>query len=273
MKISLNKEKKREKSNYGSPTSKLAFHLTIFSLKPIGNHGRCPPRPLSPPVALGLPFKRNAPGRHITGDARCAFFGEIRARRGGMHKFLMLVNTTIFFKDFIPPAQLDRPQNDQIALPLRSPPVARPVLSLPRRARVFLVDCCVCFIGRRSSNATMYFIFYFFRRSIRRPERRDNTPPHIPPRSRLLTDIPPTAIADYRLVVVSPHPVAATLSKPKAPSLSLFSFFGRSIRPPKRRENAPPLRYSPARHRTHLLTFNAADLRLVVVSIHRVAAT
>jgi hypothetical protein len=51
------------------------------------NHGRCPPPPLPPPVALRHPFKRNALGRHITGNARCAYFGEIQARGGGMHKF------------------------------------------------------------------------------------------------------------------------------------------------------------------------------------------
>jgi hypothetical protein len=34
-------------------------------------------------------------------------------------------------------------------------------------------------------------------------------PPHVPPRSRLLYNIPQTTNANYRLVVVSPHPVAA----------------------------------------------------------------
>ncbi len=40
----------------------------------IRNHGRCPPPPLLPPVALRRPFKPDAPGRHITGDAVCAHF-------------------------------------------------------------------------------------------------------------------------------------------------------------------------------------------------------
>ncbi len=35
---------------------------------------------------LWCPFKCNAPGRHITGDAVCACFVEIQAR-GGIDKF------------------------------------------------------------------------------------------------------------------------------------------------------------------------------------------
>jgi hypothetical protein len=65
--------------------------------------------------------------------------------------------------DFIPPStQLDCPHNDQDVLPLHSLPVARPVLSLPHCTHVFLVDCCMCFIGWRLSKARMSFIFDSF---------------------------------------------------------------------------------------------------------------
>jgi hypothetical protein len=37
--------------------------------------------------------------------------------------------------------RIDRLQHDHISSPLRSPPVARPFIYLPRRARVFLVGC------------------------------------------------------------------------------------------------------------------------------------
>jgi hypothetical protein len=37
--------------------------------------------------------------------------------------------------------RIDRLQHDHISSPLRSPPVARPFMYLPRRARVFLVGC------------------------------------------------------------------------------------------------------------------------------------
>jgi hypothetical protein len=151
----------------------------------------------------------NQPACHIVVGTVCARFVEIQARGGGMQKNLMLVNTTNYFRSFIPPAQFDCLQNDQIVPPLCSLPVALPVQSLPRHARLPLVDCCVCFIGRRPSKATMYYIFDFCCCSIRCPEQRDNTPPHVPPRSHLLSNIPQTANANYRLVVVSPHPVAA----------------------------------------------------------------
>jgi hypothetical protein len=52
------------------------------------NHGRCPPPPLPPPVALRRPFKRNVPGPHITSNAWCSFLEEKFERGGGgMHKF------------------------------------------------------------------------------------------------------------------------------------------------------------------------------------------
>jgi hypothetical protein len=61
-------------------------------------------------------------------------------------------------------------------------------------------------------------------------------------------------------------------SKPKAPSFSLFLFFGRPIGPPKQRVNIPPLCYSPACSLPYLSPFAATNLWLVVVSTHQVVA-
>ncbi len=127
-------------------------HQYFFPVKPIGNHGCCPPPLLPPTVALGHPFKCKAPGRHVTGNPRCAFFGEIQARGGGMHQFLMLVNTTIYFKISSPPPNLIVP----IMIKSRSP-------CAPRRLCILSYPSLLCvIIGRQPSKATMYFIFDFF---------------------------------------------------------------------------------------------------------------
>jgi hypothetical protein len=45
--------------------------------------------------------------------------------------------------------------------------------------------------------------------SIRRSKQRDNTPPHVPPRSPLLFNTPLIVDANFWLVVVSLHQTAA----------------------------------------------------------------
>jgi hypothetical protein len=87
----------------------------------------------------------------------------------------------IYFIIFYPPLPTRPPQNDQMQPPLRSPTVASRILSLSRRARVFLVGCCIFLTRREPSKATTSFIFDFFSPSIRRPVPGDNTPPHVPP--------------------------------------------------------------------------------------------
>ncbi len=127
-----------QKYCYAKVTTKIAIvprqnlhstSLLFFSVKQIRNHGCCSPPPLPLPVALGHPLKQNVPGRHITGNARCAFFGEIQERGGGMHKFLMLVNTIIYFRILSPPPNSIVP----ITIKLRSPctPHRSRVLSYP----------------------------------------------------------------------------------------------------------------------------------------------
>jgi hypothetical protein len=66
------------------------------------------------------------------------------------------INFILFFTS----TELDRLQNDHIAPPLRSPPATHHLLSIPRRARVFLVGCCVAFVVWRPSKVTTYFFFH-----------------------------------------------------------------------------------------------------------------
>jgi hypothetical protein len=59
----------------------LAFHLTptyFFLCDRIRNHWHWLPPPLPPLVALQCSFKHNAPGHHITGNARCTFLEEFK---------------------------------------------------------------------------------------------------------------------------------------------------------------------------------------------------
>ncbi len=79
--------------------------------------------------------------------------------------------------------------------------------------------------------------FRLFCRSIRRPEQRDNTPPHVPHRLRLLSNAPPTVDANFWLVVVSP--IKWWPYKSKGLPISLI-FFCRSIRQPKWYDDIPP---------------------------------
>jgi hypothetical protein len=58
---------------------------------------------------------------------------------------------------FFTSSELDPHKIDQIVLPLRSPPIVHHFLSLRRRARVFLVGCCVVFDVWRPPKATTYF--------------------------------------------------------------------------------------------------------------------
>jgi hypothetical protein len=179
-----------------------------------------------------------------------------RSRIGLIVEFCRVPNR---FPNQVPPAKLDHPQNNQIALPLCSWLVVRPVQSLICRACMPLVDFCVCFIGQRPSKATMYFILYYFHGSIF-ARNEETTTPHMlcPGRvSSLICLRPLTPTIGWLLC----HPIRWRPSKPNAPQLSLFLFFGRSIRPPKGWENIPPFviaqcTIAPTSYPSMLLTFS-----------------
>jgi hypothetical protein len=66
-------------------------------------------------------------------------------------------------------------------------------------AASFWLVVALIIIDRRPFKAAVYFIFIFFRRSIRRPKQWDGVPPHAPRPARLRSNTPPTASADYRV--------------------------------------------------------------------------
>jgi len=76
-------------------------------------------------------------------------------------KIINLTRASILFNS-LPPSNSDRPQNDQTPLPLHFPPVARPVLSIPCRSRVYLVGCCIqsSIGGRLRPRRILFFIFF-----------------------------------------------------------------------------------------------------------------
>ncbi len=59
------------------------------------------------------------------------------------------------------------------------------------------------------SKARTNFCCHFFSSTICNSKQRDNTPPHIPPRSPFLFNAPSTVNANFWLVVVSPHQTVA----------------------------------------------------------------
>ena len=64
-------------------------------------------------------------------------------------------------------------------------------------------------INWRPSKATMYFYFFYFLPLHSTPQTMGQRPPHVPPRSRLLSNAPLTVDDNFRLVIVSPHQTAA----------------------------------------------------------------
>ncbi len=141
-----------------------------------------------------------------------------RLSKGGMQGFLLTLwsgGETIFFSkhiDFILiwyTTKLNCPQTIDSHFPALPSPVTTLLLHLLLCASVLLVGCCVIFIRWRPSKAMAYFRCHFFSSSICRSKQRDNTPPHILPRSPLLFNAPPTVDANFWLVVVSPHQTAA----------------------------------------------------------------
>ncbi len=151
------------------------------------------------------------------------------SKGGGMHKCLTLVNTTIYFRISSPRPTRSSPKQSNRAPPVL--PAGRMSCPIPPPSRPCAFSWLLCvYDGSAAVLGHNVFYYWFFWHSICHPEWRDSTPSHILPWSCLLSDIPQTPNTGYWLAVVSSirwHP-----SKPNAPLLSLFSFFGCSIWPP-----------------------------------------
>jgi hypothetical protein len=97
-------------------------------------------------------------------------------------------------------------------------------------------------INWRPSKATMYFYFFIFCRSIRRPKQWDNVPhTFCPGRVSSPTPLSPSTTTFGWLLC---PPIKRRPSKAKGPPIYLI--FCRLIRPPKRRATVLPTRSDPA---------------------------
>ncbi len=150
------------------------------------------------------------------------------------------------------------PKNDGIVLPLRLQLVAPPLHSPLRRGRLFWVGCCVLISNRRPSTPRAQPISLYFSSlaSIRRPKQWDNNPHTFRP-GRVSSLTPPSPLTTTFGWLLCP-PIKRRPSNAKGPPISLF--FGRLIRPPKRRAASSP----------HVLTqphlFSNAPSNVVTVS-------
>jgi hypothetical protein len=107
---------------------------------------------------------------------------------------------------FSPPSQLDRPQYDGFAFPLHSLTFSRSILSHCSRSSMYLVGCCIqLLIGGRLKPRWILFYFYF---ALQFDGRNDETA-YSPIVIALWAVLPhhPIVVANFWLVVVSPHPL------------------------------------------------------------------
>jgi hypothetical protein len=105
----------------------------------------------------------------------------------------------------------------------------------PSRKPVFIINW-------RPSKATMYFYFFYFLPLHSTPQTMGQRPPHVPPRSRLLSNTPLTVATTFGWLLCPP--IKRRPSKAKGPPISLF--FCRLFRPPKQRAAVLPTRSDPA---------------------------
>jgi hypothetical protein len=121
-------------------------------------------------------------------------------------------------------SELDRPQNDQIQLPLRSPPVAYPSPAAP--AFIWFVVVFYRRLAAALSHDEFCFIYFFAPKFDGRNDTTASSPIVI-----VLRAIPPNYIPSLRPTfgwLLCP-PIQWKPSKPKAPLLSQILFFARSI--------------------------------------------
>ncbi len=93
-------------------------------------------------------------------------------------------------------------------------------------AASFWLAVVLIIIDRWPFKAAVYFIFYIFCRSIRRPKQWDGVPPRAPRPARLCSNTPPTGSADYQVDCCLPSSNGSHL-RPE-PSTALY-FFVRPI--------------------------------------------
>jgi hypothetical protein len=101
-----------------------------------------------------------------------------------------------------------------------------PVLSRPSPVAPVCFWLVVVFVSvvLHPFEAAAYSIPFIFCQSIRRPVQGDNIPPHVPPWSRLLSNVPPNVEADFYLIVMSPNKKATTTVEVPHSSLYFFCF-------------------------------------------------
>jgi hypothetical protein len=113
-------------------------------------------------------------------------------------------------------------------------------------------------INWRPSKATMYFYFFYFLPLHSTPQTMEQRPPHVPPRSRLLSNAPLTIDDNFRLVIVSP--IKRRPSKAKGPPIYLFFLSINST--PQTTGSRPPHTFRPsiASSPTHPLTSSPSPI-------------
>ncbi len=156
------------------------------------------------------------------------------------------------------PAQLDCPQNNQIALPLCPSSFSHPILFLVRQGHSFLVDCCVFHVDLHPSKAATYFNFYIFLRLIC---CHQTIAKHPPLQYRALSDVSPVGDTNFRLVVVSPGIMTATYGHDPIPLSLNFCRFNLTTEPTTRR---PPTRSAIAACRTRITLHHPCWISLIV---------
>jgi hypothetical protein len=138
-------------------------------------------------------------------------------------------------------SELDRPQNNQIQPPLRPPPVVYPSPSAP--AFIWFVVVFNRRLVAAFSHDEFRFIYFFAKKIDGRNDMTRSSPIAI-----VLRAIPPNYIPSLWPTfgwLLCP-PIQWKPLKPKAPLLSRFLFFARSICRPKQRVNVLTTRSNPA---------------------------
>ncbi len=117
--------------------------------------------------------------------------------------------TTNFIFDFLFPSNLT-PGSKRQDPPTRSALVASPLQRPPQRRCQLLFDCCVPSSNGGHLRPRVRPSLYFFIAPFAAPNDGQPSSPHVPPQPRLLSITLPNIEADFWLVVVFPHQLAAT---------------------------------------------------------------
>ena len=135
----------------------------------------------------------------------------ISERRNPPYVYILPISPSLFSKHddyflvFYPLAQVDRPQMIKLRPPC-APHQSNLLAYTSFAARACFWLVVVFDFPVRSHLRPQPILFsIFYSPSIHRSVRRYNNPPHVPPRSRLLSNNHPTVDDDFQLIVVFPH--------------------------------------------------------------------